>query len=182
GEAPGTIIAPDQPDGNAVRYSNMAFGQGMDDTMIQVASAFGSIVDGGQYHKPTVLAGVVKPNGEYVANALAAPRMAISKNAADQVREMTHQARGLVLAGSDKQGYEIGGKTGTSQTLINGNYDNNQTVGTYLGYGGDDTPKYVIMVQVSGKNRSLQGSRDAGPIFTDMSNWMIDYLRLQPKG
>ncbi len=182
GEAPGTIIAPDQPDGNAVRYSNMAFGQGMDDTMIQVAAAFCSIVDGGQYRKPTVLAGVVKPNGVYVANALATPRMAVSKTAADQVREMTHQARGLVQGSADRPGYEVGGKTGTSQTLINGNYNNNQTVGTYLGYGGDVTPRYVIMIQVSGKNKALQGSRDAGPIFTDISNWMIDYLKLQPKG
>lgn len=182
GEVPGTIIAPDQPDGNAVRYSNMAFGQGMDDTMIQVAAAFSSIVDGGQYHKPTVLAGTVDTNGNYIANKVASPQTAISKSAADQVREMTHTARGTVFANADKPGYEVGGKTGTSQTLINGNYNNNQTVGTYLGYGGDSMPRYVIMIQVSGKNKTLQGARDAGPIFTDMSNWMIDYLKLQPKG
>jgi len=182
GEQPGIIIAPDQPDGNAVRYSNMAFGQGMDDTMIQVAAAFSSIVDGGQYHKPTVIAGKIDNKGSYSANPIAAPLTAISQTAADQVREMTHTARGLVFASNDKPGYEIGGKTGTSQTLINGNYNNNQTVGTYLGYGGDVTPRYVIMIQVSGKNKALQGARDAGPIFTDISNWMIDYLKLQPKG
>lgn len=182
GEQPGIIIAPNQPDGNAVRYSNMAFGQGMDDTMIQVAAAFSSIVDGGRYHKPTVIAGTVDKKGSYVASPITVPLTSISQTAADQVREMTHTARGLVFARNDKPGYEIGGKTGTSQTLINGNYDNNQTVGTYLGYGGDATPRYVIMVQVSGKNKALQGARDAGPIFTDISNWMIDYLKLQPKG
>jgi cell division protein FtsI/penicillin-binding protein 2 len=182
GEAAGTIIAPDQPDGNAVRYSNMAFGQGMDDTMVQVAAAFSSIVDGGQYHTPTVLAGVVKPDGTYVPNKISSPVMAINKSTADQVREMTHIARDLVFTRADRQGFEVGGKTGTSQTLINGNYNNNQTVGTYLGYGGDSTPRYVIMVQVSGKGMSLQGGRDAEPIFTDLSNWMLDYLKLQPKG
>lgn len=182
GEQPGIIIAPDQPDGNAVRYSNMAFGQGMDNTMIQVAAAFSSIVDGGRYHKPTVIAGTVDSKGSYVASPITVPLTAISQTAADQVREMTHAARGLVFARNDRPGYEIGGKTGTSQTLINGNYDNNQTVGTYLGYGGDGAPRYVIMIQVSGKNKALQGARDAGPIFTDISNWMIDYLKLQPKG
>lgn len=182
GEQPGTIIAPDQPDGNAVRYSNMAFGQGMDNTMIQVASAFSSIANGGQYHTPTVIAGRVDAKKGYISNPVAAPQTAISKTAADQVREMTHVARGLVFARNDRPGYEVGGKTGTSQTLINGNYDNNQTVGTYLGYGGDSVPRYVIMIQVSGKNKALQGARDAGPIFTDMSNWMIDYLKLQPRG
>jgi cell division protein FtsI/penicillin-binding protein 2 len=39
-EAKGTIISPLQQEGNAVRYSNMVFGQGMDATMLQVASGF----------------------------------------------------------------------------------------------------------------------------------------------
>jgi len=36
------------------------------------------------------------------------------------------------------------------------------------------------MVEVSGKGMNLQGNKDAMPIFTDISNWMIDYLKLQP--
>jgi cell division protein FtsI/penicillin-binding protein 2 len=66
--------------------------------------------------------------------------------------------------------------------IVNGKYSNNETVGTYLGYGGSITPEYVIMVQVSGRNRELQGARDAMPIFTNISNWMLDYLKIQPKG
>ena len=38
------------------------------------------------------------------------------------------------------------------------------------------------MVQVSGDHKALQGARDALPIFTDISNWMLDYLKIQPKG
>jgi cell division protein FtsI/penicillin-binding protein 2 len=57
GEVAGIIIPPTDVQGNAVRYSNMAFGQGLDVTMVQVASAFCSIVNGGNYYKPTVLAG-----------------------------------------------------------------------------------------------------------------------------
>jgi cell division protein FtsI/penicillin-binding protein 2 len=51
-----------------------------------------------------------------------------------------------------------------------------------LGYGGDNQPQYVIMVQVSGEGMNLEGGKHAAPIFTDISNWMIDYLKLQPKG
>lgn len=182
GEQPGTIIPPTSPQGNAVRYSNMAFGQGLDVTMIQVASAFSSIVNGGLYHKPTVLAGTVDANGNYIPSQISAPFRTVSKSTADQVREMTHIARDSVFLRGDRPGYEIGGKTGTSQTLINGNYNNNQTVGTYLGYGGGSTPKYVIMIQVSGKNKTLEGGRDAEPIFNDISNWLLDYLKIQPKG
>jgi hypothetical protein len=38
------------------------------------------------------------------------------------------------------------------------------------------------MVQISGDHKELQGARDALPIFTDISNWMLNYLKIQPKG
>lgn len=186
GEARGVIIAPTDTDGGAVRYSNMAFGQGMDVTMVQVCAAFGTILNGGTYYSPTVLAGTMSDDGStFTPQAAKASRPhMISQSASDMVRTMTHEARASFYASQDKKGYYIGGKTGTSQTIENGQYVDNQTVGTYLGFGGDgpNMVRYVIMVQVSGKNMNLQGSKDAMPIFTDISNWMLDYLKLQPKG
>ena len=183
GETAGTIIPPTAEDGNAVRYSNMAFGQGLDVTMVQVAAAFSSIVNGGKYYKPTVLAGIVDKNGKYIPNDISKPSTSVSKSTADQVREMTHTARNAFFSSVDKPGYYIGGKTGTSQVIKDGVYSSDETIGTYLGYGGSaDSSRYVIMVQVSGDHKELQGARDALPIFTDISNWMLDYLKLQPKG
>lgn len=182
GEQGGTIISPDKQEGNAVRYSNMAFGQGMDLTMIQVASAFGSLVNGGTYYQPTVLAGTVDANNNLTPAPSKAPRKGvISSDASAKIHGMIHTARATFYAKNDKPGYDIGGKTGTSQTIENGKYVDNQTIGTYLGYGGDLTSRYVIMVEVSGNGLNLQGNKDAMPIFTDISNWMIDYLKLQPK-
>jgi cell division protein FtsI/penicillin-binding protein 2 len=127
-------------------------------------------------------------NGETfsAASARASRTGVVSADTSDKMRTMIHEARSAFYAGKDKTGYYIGGKTGTSQTLENGKYVDNQTVGTYLGFGGPDNtsggPKYVIMVQVSGKNMNLAGGTDAMPIFTDISNWMIDYMKLLPKG
>jgi cell division protein FtsI/penicillin-binding protein 2 len=184
GEIAGTVISPDTAEGNAVRYSNMAFGQGLDATMIQVASAFCSVVNGGRYYKPTVLAGIVDDNSSgYTPNKIAQPTNPIAESTANQVKEMTHIARTTFFASVDKAGYYIGGKTGTSQVIKNGVYSDDETVGTYLGYGGsEDLSRYVIMVQVSGDHKELQGALHALPIFTDISNWLIDYLKLQPKG
>lgn len=183
GEVAGTVISPEQPDGNAVRYSNMSFGQGLDVTMIQVAAAFSSVINGGHYYKPTVLAGTVDANGAYIPLPTPKPiRTTISKATSDQILQATQVARCTFYCRQDKPGYSIGGKTGTSQTLVNGVYVDSQTVGTYLGYGGTDTPRYVIMVQVSGKNMNIEGGTDVEPIFSDMSNWMIDHLKLPPKG
>jgi cell division protein FtsI (penicillin-binding protein 3) len=185
-EAKGTVISPTDEDGGAVRYSNMAFGQGLDVTMVQVCTAFSTIINGGTQYKPTVLAGTVNDDGSVFTPAPAKPAQSgvISPDTSNTIRTMVHDARSAFYASSDRKGYYIGGKTGTSQTLENGKYVDDQTVGTYLGYGGDSqaTPKYVIMVQVSGKHMNLAGNTDAMPIFTDISNWMIDYMKLQPKG
>ena len=186
GEAKGTVIPPSDVDGGAVRYSNMAFGQGLDVTMVQTCAAFSTIINGGTYYTPTVIAGSMSDDGDTFKQAAVktAKQNVISQTASDEVREMIHQARDTFYHNDDKNGYYIGGKTGTSQTIENGKYVDNQTVGTYLGFGGNsrETPRYVIMVQVSGKNMNLAGNKDAMPIFTDISNWMLDYLKLQPKG
>lgn len=181
GEAKGRIISPDEADGNAVRYSNMTFGQGMDLTMVQVAASFSALINGGTYYSPTVIEGSMV-DGELVK---AEPKEkfdnVIKRSTSATMRDMIIKARQEFHGDADRKGYDVGGKTGTSQTIVNGSYENGQTVATYLGFGGDETPKYVIMVQVSGKNKNLTGSSDAMPIFTDISNWMIDYLTLQPK-
>jgi cell division protein FtsI/penicillin-binding protein 2 len=161
----------------------MAFGQGMDVTMVQVASAFCSIVNGGNYYKPTVLAGIIDKNGNFVSNQIKTPTHPIKSSTAYQVREMTHIARTANFPGVDKPGYYIGGKTGTSQVVKDGVYASDETIGTYLGYGGtESTSRYVIMVQVSGDHKELAGNYDAMPIFTDISNWMLGYLNIEPKG
>ncbi len=184
-EAEGTIIPPTDVQGNAVRYSNMTFGQGMNITMLQVSAGFSAVINGGTYHTPSIIAGTVDDSGTFTK---AQPKKSyadvIKPSTSNTVREMVYKARQAFYAKHDKAGYYIGGKTGTSQTLENGKYVDNQTIGTYLGFGGEvgQTPRYVIMVELSGKNQNLQGGEDALPIFTDISNWMIDYLKLEPKG
>jgi cell division protein FtsI/penicillin-binding protein 2 len=152
--------------------------------MIQVTAGFAAIINGGNYYKPTIIDGYVGDDGVYQQNDAPAVAKAgvVTQSTSDQVREMIHLARSSSFPGADKAGYYVGGKTGTSQVIVNGQYSNTETVGTYLGFGGGDQSEYVIMVQVSGKDKQLQGARDALPIFTDISNWMLDYLKIQPKG
>lgn len=185
-ESQGVVISPDQEQGNAVRYSNMSFGQGMDVTMIQVASGFSAIINGGIYHQPTIIAGTVDATGKYKEAALKQqfPGV-ISASSSATVREMVHQAHYATYKprNDNSDRYLVGGKTGTSQTIINGKYVNEQTIGTYLGYGGEKgaIPSYVVMVEISAPGRNMGGGSDAKPIFNDISNWMLNYLKLTPK-
>lgn len=182
GESPGIIDKPNTGNGDAVRYSNMSFGQGMNPTMLQVAAGFSSVINGGTYYQPTVIEGTVGSDGTLTPAKQKTPREnVIQSSTSRQVRKMAERARKAFYSAGDRKGYHIGGKTGTSQAIVNGKYTFDETTGTYIGFGGDTKPKYVIMIQASGPNRAIAGG-DVIPIFTDISNWMIDYLKLQPKG
>ena len=182
-EEKGTVISPENAEGNAVRYSNMSFGQGMNTTMIQTASAFSSIINGGTLYKPSVINGEITSSGEYKqADAEVRQENVVKSTTSDQIRDVLVMARNSVGTTNDLAGYRVGGKTGTSQTIENGGYVDDQTIGSYLGFGGNNTPKFVIMVAVSGAGQNLQGAQDAGPIFTELSNWMLTYLKIQPEG
>lgn len=185
GESEGIIIPPTDEQGNNVRYANMAFGQGMDVTMMQAAAAFSSTINGGTYYKPTMMAGTTDSGDN-----LKAQKAKILKNGVLRsdisvaLRDMIVRGRQLgALGGKDKPGYTVGGKTGTSQVIDpkTGEYTNANSIGSYLGFGGNTTPQYVIMVQVKdSKAAGYAGTTAAGPIFLDISNWLIDYLKIAP--
>ncbi len=183
-EAAGIVVSPSNPDGNAVRYSNMTFGQGFDATLIQITAGFCAIINGGNYYQPTVLAGKMV-NGVYVPNADNAPLRAgvVKASTSKQMREVTHKVRDFTSSWRDKPGYYLGGKTGTAQVIKNGKYANDESMGTYLGFGGNDpdNPQYVIMVSVSGDHKIYGGGEHAGPVFGDISDWLLDYLKIEPK-
>ncbi len=185
-EASGSIYTPDAGDGNEVRYATMTFGQGFSATPLQVAAGYCALVNGGTYYKPTLLAGNISMTGQVTATTPKPLRQAISVETSTQIQEMLIAVRKSSLQSrKDPSGYRIGGKTGTAETVTaSGAYTKNETVGTYAGFGGTDAPEYVIMVRVAapGKGMSFEGGIHASPIFTDMSNWMIKYLKLPPRG
>ena len=184
-EAAGYIYPPDSVEGNEVRYSAMTYGQSMNLTMVQVAAGFSSLVNGGQYYKPTILSGTIDNEGRFQSTENKTLRQTVIGNTSSQMRTMLSTARhSSFLSKSDKPGYEIGGKTGTSEAVVNGLYTQKETIATYIGYGGGKNgAEYVIMVRVAapGRGINLQGNIHAGPIFTDISNWMIDYMKIAPK-
>jgi cell division protein FtsI/penicillin-binding protein 2 len=189
GELAGQIIAPDAGEGNNVRYANMTFGQGMDNTIIQLASGFSAMINGGIYYKPTVIAGYVNADGSVSKKASQIVRSGIIRpEISQQLNDMMHTARAKSLPGKDKPGYYVAGKTGTSQVIDpkTGTYSNDNAVGSYLGFGGDSNanPRYVIMVRVTDAKVGAAvyaGGEAAAPIFANISNWLLDYLQVRPK-
>lgn len=182
-EADSVLYPPNYKNGPRVLYANMTFGQGEQLTMIQVISAFSSVMNGGKYFKPTVILGSYDPLKQVLTEQ--APKLlsdnVISAQHSAELRDMLYQARYLGAKGRLRDnGYYVGGKSGTAQKVdpLTGKYSHTLTTGTYIGYGADKTktPRYVIMVRVDdAHNGGYSGSAAAQPIFDQMSKFMNQY-------
>ena len=184
-EALGQITKPYEGYGLASTYANMTFGQNLQFTMIQVAAAFSSVVNGGQYYTPTVIAGEMQ-DGNFVENQTKpAVRRTISEDTSNQMRELLYGTRHAWRdSGADPAGYYVGGKTGTAQVIRDGAYVLDETRATYIGFGGTEgeLPEYVIMVRIWKDGTTTDGQNNALPVFNALKSYVQDYLRVKPKG
>ena len=186
-EAEGVVHEPDYGYAPDLTYAEMTFGQGTSLTMIQLASAFSTIVNGGYRITPTVVKGTMK-NGELEIAKFEEGNgdLVISSDVSATMRTMLHDTRSLYWK-KDAPGYYLGGKTGTGQVYLEetGAYSapDGETIGTYLGFGGPDgeLPKYVIVVKMWGEGQHLDGSTDAKTLFDNVSDAVINNLKIKPK-
>lgn len=185
-EAEGYIPDPNEGWGRDSVYANMTFGQNLGITMIQTATAYSAVVNGGTYRTPTIVKGELVDD-EIRPLDLGQDKIAdkiLSDETSATMREMFVNNRGYkAKAGIDRPGYAIGGKSGTAQVIKDGAYDDtmSETVGTYIGFVGptNDLPKYVIMVKMWGEGQYLDGGI-ASELFDDLQNYLIDYLKIKP--
>jgi len=173
GESNGLLYSPKDEEGNAVRYANMTFGQGMSTTPIQAAAALGSIMNGGKYMKPSV---VERVDGQKVEPQVVRENV-VSTDTENQLRYMMSQASYL----PKRDGYVIGGKTGTAQLLQDdGTYSKTRERGTAYGFLETGEGTFIVMVKVEDPALvHFAGTKTAIPIFVDTVNWLLDYY--QPK-
>lgn len=186
GEGAGIIVSPADSQAPNVKYANMTFGQGITVTMLQMTAAFSAAINGGTYYKPTLVDGSIDGNGNEVnqTQPKVVEKNVLSPTTSSQLNEMIYQGRKLGFFGNvDPAGFRVGGKTGTAQVIDpkTGAYTNDNSIGTYIGFGGNSTAHYVIMSYVKDSHiGGYAGTTAAGPIFNDMSNWLLGYLRISP--
>lgn len=184
-EALGFIPDPNEGWGRDSTYANMTFGQNLGITMIQTASAFSAVVNGGVYHTPYVVKGYYE-NGELVEQKMVEDKNSqiLSEETSAMMRELLINNRDYKRTqGIDRAGYALGGKTGTAQVVVDGAYDNtmSELVGSYIGFVGPthELPKYVIMVKMWGEGQHIESSQ-AMTLFDSLSNYLIDYYKIKP--
>jgi cell division protein FtsI/penicillin-binding protein 2 len=89
-EASGVMYAPNDEQGNNVRYANMTFGQGLTLTMLQVASALNSLVNGGTYFQPYIIHSHINSltGEESVTTPLAKRGHVVSEKVSQEIKGM----------------------------------------------------------------------------------------------
>jgi cell division protein FtsI (penicillin-binding protein 3) len=188
-EVSGTIPDPKNGYGLNIQYANTSFGQGMTASMMQMAAAVSSVLNGGTYYKPYLVDSTVDSNGNtkqtqkqvLVQNVVKPSVSSDIQGLMKNVFDSNHAVYGSSL----RPNYSIGAKTGTAQIADDkGGYDANQFNGTFMGYVGGDTPQYVIAILVRSPKLSsseFAGSGAAGPIFGSVANILIDSFGVPPK-
>ncbi len=130
-----------------------SFGQNFDVTMIQMITAFSSIVNGGIYYEPHIVSKITSPSGATVKTI--EPRI-LKKTVSEETSTLLKEYMVQVVEGENgtgktarPAGYRIGGKTGTAETLPR---DNGEYVVSFMGYAPADDPQIAIYVVVDRPN------------------------------
>jgi cell division protein FtsI (penicillin-binding protein 3) len=182
-EASGYIPSPDKGFGLQLTYANTAFGQAMTATLLQMTSALSSVINGGTYYQPHLVAKTIDSKGiSHEVKAKVLESHAVSAEVGNDIQNLMESVvkfQGLQFSSS----YIVGGKTGTAQ-IANpaGGYYADKYNGTYIGFVGGDKPEYVIMVRVNEPGISgFAGMASARPIFSTITHMLIDNIGVAPK-
>jgi stage V sporulation protein D (sporulation-specific penicillin-binding protein) len=182
-EAGGYVASPTEGFGLNIQYANMAFGQGMLATPLQMAAALSSVVNGGTYYKPHLVDRTVTPEGKETVTPKTVVRAnVVSKQVGEDIQGFMEYVVIKNNITAIRKGYNVGGKTGTAQIAkTGGGYFDNKFNGTYMGFVGGKEPAYVIVVRVNEPAiAGYAGSQAAAPIFSSVSNMLINNFNIPP--
>lgn len=149
---------------SSVDLASSSFGQSFNCTMIQVISAFSSLVNGGNYYKPQIVSKITDENGNLVEEKKPELlKQTVSKETSDKLKEYLFATVSEGTARVAKvPGYSMGGKTGTAQKLPRS--ENNYIV-SFIGYLPQENPQLVIYTVIDTPNQPTQHQEQAHSTF-----------------
>ena len=157
-----------------------SFGQNYNCTMIQVASAFSSLVNGGYYYQPYMVSKVIGADGGTVSvTEPTVLKQTVSKGTSDILKEYMYSTVTSGTGSTAKvDGYSLGGKTGTAEKLPRnqGNY-----LVSFIGFAPYDNPELVIYCVVDEPNTADQPhSYYAQNIVREILEEIYPYMNIYP--
>lgn len=160
-----------------------SFGQNFNVTMIQMITAFSSLINGGYYYEPHLVSKITNASGATVENI--EPRIlkqTVSEETSAYIRQY---CKAVVTEGTGKTarpaGYMIGGKTGTAETIDQNTHkrSKDEHVVSFMGYAPADNPQIAIYVVVDRPNVSHQGdAKHATRLVRSILTEVLPYLNI----
>jgi len=173
GEVKGKLKKPDI--WSKISKEFMSFGYEIAVTPLQLITAYSALVNGGKLYKPQIIKKITNAAGNIVYNA--SPdlvRTVISKRTSQRVRNILAT---VIDGGTGVKAkikfITVGGKTGTSQRLIDGKYSKNQYNSSFVGFFPLDNPEIICLVLVNSPKIGKYGGQVAAPIFKKISERII---------
>lgn len=176
GEA-GTIMHK-REDIGTVELATMTFGQSFQITPIQLATTVSSIVNGGNRITPHLGVAVQDTEGNIIEEFRYDTESGIVSEETSETMQMLLE--GVVANGSGKnayiEGYSIGGKTATSQTLPR---SANKYISSFIGFAPADDPRILGMVVIHNPQGGYYGGTIAAPVLRDIYDNILPYLGIE---
>jgi cell division protein FtsI (penicillin-binding protein 3) len=176
------------PDGwRPIRFANVAFGQGMTVTGVEIAMAYGVLANGGNLMRPILIDRITAPSGDIVYAA--APESTNHVTSIDTARQMRQILSRVV---TDKHGtaakaatpdYTTGGKTGTAEKVdpLLKAYSADKRIASFAGFAPVNDPYLVIYVMIDEPQaKPAYGGLWAAPVFADIAARSLRYLNVAP--
>lgn len=183
GESPGQLSRPER--WSDIQLANVAFGQGISVTPLQLAAAYAAIANDGVWMRPRIVRGT-RPRSE-AAGALAGGDKRASKTIVREIapepgrrvvspsvaRTLRTMLQTVVDHGTGTQaaldGYSAGGKTGTAQIAKRGGYSS-KFVSSFVGMAPAKNPQFVILIAVTAPTKNGHfGGEVAAPVFREIA-------------
>lgn len=176
GEA-GTIMHKKENVGQ-VELATISFGQSFQITPIQLATTVSALVNGGRRVTPHFGMEVLSAEGKKVKTfRYNAKKHIVSEKTSQTMRELLES---VVAEGSGKnayvEGYRIGGKTATSQTLPR---SANKYISSFVGFAPADDPQILGMCVIYNPQGVYYGGTIAAPVIGKIFENILPYLGIE---
>lgn len=179
GEA-GTIMHQKEDMGQ-VELATVSFGQSFQITPIQLATTVSSLINGGHRVTPHLAKAIQSADGEYIKELEYETQDGIiSQETSATVRYILEH---VVSEGSGKnayvEGYTVGGKTATSQTLPR---SANRYISSFLGFAPAEDPQILGLCIIYDPKGVYYGGTVAAPVIQDIFENVLSYLDIPKTG
>lgn len=165
-----------------VDLATTGFGQGISITPIGLLTAFASIANDGVMMEPHVVGAVRDKNGKITRIKPKELGRPISSATA---KVMTQVLVNAVNKGEAKwakiAGYEVAGKTGTASIPVEGRYDPNKTIASFIGFAPAKDPEFVMIVILDRPTTAIYGAETAAPVFFSIAQGLFSHFGISPE-